>query len=489
MSGFKKADSVYDQMILDAEWWIPSDPDYKLRGTLNGSVADGFILNLEGAFLQDHEDIQIIDVIIGQSRSGTKYTLLSNYYLGAKRRISHPKSPDIRNEIDSEYRANWTITGEHFYSYEDVRFESISFAISNFEHWHFTKAFQVDYPESNNRSFRVQYQNPDPVIIFYDDKVKAIIEYSYSHTGVHPSGSTYQINQRASIRLTSVNSPLLLFDFEENGDASYLYYLHRITTFVKFATQKHVFAYDINSGSQPFPISIYFKSDVSQESAKPVKFYDIDKLIRWRDIEHDPQKYIQAWIENLDSIGMPAWLYLGSLSESIYPDQRFLELARALEGFHRYKYANLSETTEEHKNRLKSIIESCPKEYQKWLEGQLGNYSHEPKLPSRLKQLFKQQNEIVIWLAKSKPNMNRVKELIRIIRNHQAHCKSNDEQPVSIFLLIHINRYMQFVFAALLLQEIQFSDEQISNIIKSNWIGSQLPEQLSKALAKENELL
>ena len=45
---------------------------------------------------------------------------------------------------------------------------------------------------------------------------------------------------------------------------------------------------------------------------------------------------------------------------------------------------------------------------------------------------------------------------------------------------------MQYVLAALLLQEIQFSDDQIKNIIKSNWIGSQLPEQLSKALAKED---
>ena len=42
---------------------------------------------------------------------------------------------------------------------------------------------------------------------------------------------------------------------------------------------------------------------------------------------------------------------------------------------------------------------------------------------------------------------------------------------------------MQFVLAALFLKEIDFSDEQIENIIKRNWAGQQMPRVLSKALS------
>lgn len=123
----KKANSVYNEIVLDAEWWIPSNPDNKFQGTLTGSVAYGFVLKLYGAFLEDHEDVELIDVIMGQSRSGDEYTLLNNLYLGAKRRISHPDSPDLKNNIKSEYRANWTITGEHF----NVNYSSDSSSLIN----------------------------------------------------------------------------------------------------------------------------------------------------------------------------------------------------------------------------------------------------------------------------------------------------------------------------------------------------------------------
>ena len=51
----KRADCVYDEMMFDADFWLPSDTSNKLRGKLTGSVSDGFRLSLEGAFFENYE--------------------------------------------------------------------------------------------------------------------------------------------------------------------------------------------------------------------------------------------------------------------------------------------------------------------------------------------------------------------------------------------------------------------------------------------------
>ncbi|QDU05922.1 hypothetical protein V6x_56660 [Gimesia chilikensis] len=494
---FKRADCVYDEMKLDADFWLPSDTSNKLRGKLTGSVSDGFRLSLEGAFFEDYEvhplwrvflenneDNPEIDIILGESRKGEKYTLVNNLRLKVNRKLSFESDPQ-NQIIDSVYNVFFLLVGEHFNSYEEIMFESMSFGISNFEVWHLIKTFDVDYPEKDNKSFCVTYKNPEPVIIYNDQFINAKIEYTYSHGESSPSETSYHINRRAKIILKAVNPPFRLHDFEEKVDVSFSSYISKIVSFIEFATQKHIYAFDINVYStENIPCSVYYKTDVSHELAKPVDFYDM--LFNWKYIEQDPQKYFQAWIENIDKIGMPVWLYLGSFREDLYEDQRFMELAQALEGFHRYKFPETSNITEYHENRLNVILGNCPKEYRKWLSGNLG-HTHEPKLPSRLKQLFNEHNELFIWLADSKTNKNIAKELIVRIRNHQAHCKSIDDSPFSSILRFHLNRYMQYVLAALLLKETNFSDEQISRIIKSNWKGKQVPRALNNALATEKK--
>ena len=496
MSGLKKANCVHDEMSIDAEWWLPDDTSNKFRGTLTGSVANGFTLNIEGAFFEDYEvpplwraflennedtkeDNSEIDIILGESRKGEKYTLVNNLRLKVSRKLSFESDPQ-NQIIDSVYNVFFLLVGEHFNSYEEIKFESMSFGISNFEVWHLIKAFDVDYPEKDNKSFSVTYKNPEPVIIYNDQYIKATIEYIYSHGESSPSETSYHINRRAKIILNAVNPPFRLHDFEEKVDVSFSSYIKKIVSFIEFATQKHIYAFDINVySSENIPCAVYYKTAVSHELSKPVDFYDL--LFNWKYIEQDPQKYFQAWIENIDKIGMPVWLYLGSFRGGLYEDQRFMELAQALEGFHRYRFPDTSEPTEEHQSMVKSIIDGCPKDSQEWLESKL-MHSHEPTLRKRLKELCKEQNDLVSWMTTSTKTKNRVIGLIVELRNHQAHCKSIDESPVSSILRFHINRYMQFVLAALLLKETNFSDEQISSIIKGNWKGKQVPRALNKVL-------
>lgn len=492
MTGLKKSNCVHEEMSFDAEWWLPSDASNRFRGTLTGSVANGFRLSIEGAFFLSEKDLSEIPVILGESRKGKKYTLLKNYSSNGSRTINLIDPTSITRN-DSTYLVSWLIAGEHCNSYDDTLFYSISFGISNLEEWHLAKSFDVEYHEENDdpiAGFSVTYKHPKPVIIISDEYINATIEYSYSHSGINLPQTSYSINQRATIIIRAVDSPLRLHDFEDKNDVTFSKYMRKIVSFIEFATQERVYEFDIHlcSKENPYgslqsiiePVAVYYKTNVSHELAKPVRTYDM--LFNWKHIEQHPQKHFQAWVEKIDLIGMPIWLYLASLHENKYQEQIFMELTQGLEGFHRYRFPDPSEPTEEHQSKVESIIAGCPEEYQKWLAGKL-KHSHEPNLQSRLKELFNEQVELFTWLANSKKNKNEVKELIVKIRNHQAHCLSASSDVVSLNLRFNINRYMQFVLATLFLKEINFSDEQIENIIKNNWTGQQIPRVLSKALS------
>ena len=108
----KRADCVYDEMMFDADFWLPSDTSNKLRGKLTGSVSDGFRLSLEGAFFENYEvpllwraflennedtkeDNSEIDIILGESRKGEKYTLVNNLRLKVSRKLSFQSHPQM----------------------------------------------------------------------------------------------------------------------------------------------------------------------------------------------------------------------------------------------------------------------------------------------------------------------------------------------------------------------------------------------------------
>ena len=162
-----------------------------------------------------------------------------------------------------------------------------------------------------------------------------------------------------------------------------------------------------------------------------------------------------------------------------------MELAQALEGYHRYRFPEQSEKTSEHEGKLEQILEGCPEVHQKWLDAKL-KYSHEPSLRHRLKDLFKGQKALVSWLAGSWKNS---KELIgRIVdnRNQYSHCLGDGKT----FTGLHRNRtirVMQAILAMLLLEEAEFSNEQIERIIKNNWGYSQLQKRLTDETESNNQ--
>jgi hypothetical protein len=196
-------------------------------------------------------------------------------------------------------------------------------------------------------------------------------------------------------------------------------------------------------------------------------------------MEGSPKKHFQAWDSKIQSIGMPAWLYLGSFREQVFEDQRLLELTQALEGYHRYRFPESSEKSSEHVAKLKEILEACPEGHRKWLNGELA-YSHEPSLRSRLKELFTIHKGIVYWLTGSWKNARDCIGRIVDHRNELSHCIGDGSTSFTGLTRNRTIRVMQAVLAMLLWEEAEFSEAQVENIIKKNWAYSQLQKRMAE---------
>ena len=70
------AESIYEPVLIEADWWLSTNPEVSIRGTLTGSGYTGFTLELEGSFkvelgCEDDDNRYDIDVVIfGESRRG-----------------------------------------------------------------------------------------------------------------------------------------------------------------------------------------------------------------------------------------------------------------------------------------------------------------------------------------------------------------------------------------------------------------------------------
>jgi hypothetical protein len=477
MPDLKRADCVHNPIALEAEWWLPQSPQVRVRGTLSGRAASDLLLATEGNLGDDFHAGEADLIILGESRAGERYTLLQCF--STKRAGSFDRS-----QADATYFAHWLLIGEHFEKYEDLLFDRIYFGISNLEEWHNIESFDVGF-KHKERTATVVYTNPDPVTLLETEEITATLEYSYRPSGSCVAQQSATIEHAARINLRSSFS-LPLYSYADVSRATFFDYVQRIKSFIEFAIGARVFPYDIRAYSKKFPepvdskflrpIQVFRILNVTN-STEPVPFHKM--LFTWKHMEGAPQKHFQAWESKIQSIGMSAWLYLGSFREQVFEDQRFLELAQALEGYHRYRFPESSEKNYEHTEKLKQILDACPEDHREWLDGKLA-YSHEPSLRNRLKGLFTIHKGVISWLTGSWKDATEC--ICRIVdhRNELSHCLGDGSPSLDGLSRNRTIRVMQAALALLLLEDAEFSEAQIERIIKNNWGYSQLHKRLTE---------
>jgi len=482
----KRSDSAYEKTEFAGEWWFPETPDVRLHGTLTGSIADRLTLDVEGSF-EDFDLAKPDRIVLGETKEGRAVTLLQCWLKGQH---GH-KGPNGKRL--STYYVHWALVGAHFKEYSELTFRMIRFGLHLLEEWHNQRAFDCMALEtaiySGMVSDRPAYSRPAPVKLGDADGITLTLEYDAKTNGMSVGQKELTIAHAARILLEASDEELPLANFGGQSDSfNFFDAIDSLTSLLSLATSASVFPYAMEAFSdrfaktwgsvtRPVPIEIL---RIRKLPAVPQKRFWWDMDLPWKYLENSPETYVNEWLAKVHGIAMPISLYLEAASEDdAYEETRFSFLCQALEGYHRYANAGTSKPSKEQRDQMKSILDAAPLQHRKWLRDKL-QFSHEPSLRKRLRNLCERYPETVKWLVGPR---KKVKILVSLIVKHRhdlAHCLQGQRPTRSGGAIqkaqesLEIMKTMMFMC---FLTEMGFTKDQIDEIVRGNRRLQQFVEQ------------
>lgn len=393
---------MLEQITHSGEWWVPSNPEKRIKGKLTFNQTDGARLNLEEAFTESPK------IIYGISLPDGKDITLQDCF---------PLTWEIPGFPYEEFKvfAHRVFLGAHFNKSEDVKFNSLNCQMSNFFEWLWK--YGIYYESKTSKDVLIKYNRPDTISILINPELRIDIDFRHSFSSKRRNGEV-QLKQFAYVS----------FHPKENKDIDdYLNLMHHFRNFLCLATHVSIFPQEI----------IGFTDD--KLSSKVEVFYQIDtpinteadvynSLFTFKDVENKFETCLQNWYTKYDILKPVCQLYVGSLyGRFVYLDLRFLSLVQALEAYHRIAVSN--------------------KIY----------------LRIRLEALCEMFSTIINTLITDREHfINKVVDTRNYLTHHNPKLKEKSTEGKELFI---ITEKLRMMVEMCLLKEIGFNSEEIKNLI------------------------
>ena len=435
-------------------WFLPENTENKVLGTLTFSNENGIDLELDGSFTEDHRgEFLRPDIILGDTYSGKRVTL----YRCNQHSHQHTNSGDVI----STFSAIYLLEGDHFLTEDQLLFHRSISGYFNLGLWLRSQGFSYELAE-NTRS--IQYKKP-PSILFTLDGVEGTFDFDIG--GSSPSDSVFEIEE---IKQRTV----VCLEYETAQSFSKI--LKDVRHFQNFLTlaiyeptypnhirlQHNERTQQVGSKERPITIRLYF----SPPYFKPVKdqrFF----LFSYKDIEENFPKIIQKWYSLNETIDDPFYLLFDSFYNVTNAlESQFLNLARAIETFHRRLRNNEERDIKEHKEMIKNIVGKVDDKDKKWLKQRLA-FSNEPTLHKRMEEILEEVKSPFIDRIIS--NYEQFVKDVKNTRNFYTHFGQRLESKAKKGEeLIFLTRKLKLVLICIILKETGFEQGQITKLLEQN---------------------
>jgi hypothetical protein len=200
---------MLEKTRYSGEWWLPANPENKIKGKFSFNQTEGAILNLEGAFAEYPK------TIFGLSEAGRAITLQDCIALTL---VGLPSIP-------FKVFGHRVFLGAHFNKSEDVKFNSFHCQMSNFFEWLWKSG--IKYEGEASKNIVIKYDRPEPISISLNSELRIDIYFRHSFSSKHRNGEI-QLKQTAFVS----------FHPKENKNIDdYLSWMHHFRNFLCLATQ------------------------------------------------------------------------------------------------------------------------------------------------------------------------------------------------------------------------------------------------------------
>lgn len=441
---------MIEQFEYIGVWWLPTEPDTTIPGVLRFDPQKGSYLELIGSFTKPIGMgwMQRFEIVLGVTSDGKNITLWGG-------RESQSKY-NSRGFSRMSLFIHMVLIGAHFEKVEDLIFDRVSIRYAHLDEWADISGFSITRDESSNE-VSVQHKMPDKLEIFSNDEYKLFIA-----TMVHGPGWT-RVQKEAHIIQETYFTIIPMTKHSLNSCLEILYRLRELLSLAIFRPA-HVLDIQAKVGDLRVKI-IYRQFDIPEKSKI---LHDWDMLFTLNDIREQSQIFIHNWLTKAEVLTPIYSLYFGALyNPRIYLEHEFLSYAQAIESYHRRTTQNFELPPNEHAQRIEAIVNSVPEEHRKWLSQKL-NYSNEPNLRTRLKEIFAMNEQIFAIFLDKKAAKHFVAKVVTT-RNYLTHySQENADQAASGDDLAQLNLLMKIVIEVCLLRELGFSLEVIQGLLSRN---------------------
>jgi hypothetical protein len=450
-------------------WFLPSNKDKKVPGTLSFDPINGSYLELIGTF----EDIGTLYttnssqdnsfIILGTSIDSESITLY-HCYRSSRRGIRFKRNEEL-GPPSERYYANFILKGYHFENEESLKFHTIRSSIQNFEEWVNITGFKDDSDTEIENSIRIDYEKPKDIEFDLHTNHSGKFTFSASRPEFNSQKHEY-ITQEIELELNSV---------EEKSLKEIHELLTRFQNFLILGIYRSVFPNKI----------IFYNNNIQNDFGKygkyrkPIEFYQttrkrlevkekntFEMLFNYIQIKDSFPLIIKNWFEKYEKLS-PAFnlLFEQFYNGTSFTENTFLNLAQSAETLHSRVYDHTKIPKEEYLTMKKEILELVPNKYHNWLKEQL-HFGNHLDLAQRLTELTEKYGNTVIdeIIPKKSDFVKQVKDL----RNYYTHYSpSLQKKLISERDLMFLSERLKMLLVSGFLYEIGLPKELTNTLFEN----------------------
>ena len=458
-------------------WWLPSDPEEKIAGTLSFTPGEGAVLDLMGSF----ENIKSTnykgsitkkvwtgelfepEIMLGTSSGGKKITLHKCFETN-----EHYSSSGFPT---SSFCANIVFIGWHFTKPEELKFKSFFVNYLYFEEWSKIGVFSYRREsEEKSKQYEVKYEVPEPVKAKINN-----FKISFDHN-LNISGDWLrEVNLKHTTFIKI--EPEDELHFEE-----YQSILYHLQNFLSLATTRAIYPLSIVATTEHYKrvsafskgkvhhphIEIFYNVIGKVDLSKKLTHYDM--LFTFEDISGQFETYLQNWFDKAELLKPVYDLFFGTLYKpSMYLEVQFLSLIQAVESYHRRRFGGKYLSDEDYNEVCDTLVNAIPDSVEGGFKDSLKNrirYGNEFSLRTRLRRLFDsdEYREILSEFAENKNAF--IGEMVDT-RNYLTHYEGKEKAAIGEELDPFIQK-LKILLEICLLTELGFSSEEIKKLFLRN---------------------
>ena len=324
---------------VDGYFWLPSDENNKLYGTL--TVEDGGKVELE--ILGRFSNKKDLNIIVGETENG-HFVLEKCFALTHNIQITNLAKNRIL--VTTLYK---NITYKDDDRNEDILFNTFSFTVDGLNEWLNIKKIKID-EDTPNRKFVIRNEELENYIFNLDKDIILEFEISLSIDFKYYQPS---MKQSSRIKLTSNKKESLDYFIE---------IVNKIVKFLSFAIDKSIniknikvtdsdIFNELNDKKYPIEIEVYRAMMHFSKDVPKIEFHRM--LFHYTDIQDNFEEKINNWMKAYTAIESALNLFFSvRYNSSQYVESEFLSLAQAFETYHRQLYG----TKKDFQKRAEAII-------------------------------------------------------------------------------------------------------------------------------------